>query len=104
MAKYQIKYGIRDGYDGYDGCGEWEDSDATTLEDAKQESYESACQDYDFFSDFDYEAAEEEAKEALGTDAKQVDLDDYVYQRENEDRESCLDYQARKKPDDWEDE
>ena len=78
---WQVKYGLGGGFG---GCGEWEDTDCKTEEEAVNYAYELACEEYDSYSGT-ADALEEDP------DLTEGELDDMWL----EDREDWISYRAR---------
>jgi len=62
MAWY-IKYGMGGGYGGEANVN-WEEVDVDTLAEAEDWAFESACEDFASYGEFDYEAFNEEYPDA----------------------------------------
>lgn len=86
MAKFQIAYGLGGGFG---GCGDWEDCDATTYEEAQNLAYAYACEEYESYGGLHGLRTIEDIMEEEGFD------EEVAYEVWLEERESWLTYKVR---------
>ena len=86
MKKFEIRYGLGGGFG---GAGDWEEIEADSLDDAINQAYEYACQEYDQYDGLHGLLTINDIMEEEGCDY------DYAEQVWMDDRESWIEYEAR---------
>jgi len=92
-SKFEIRYALNGGFGGTENK-EWEDSNASTLDEAEKDAYNHACEEYDGYDGMHGLRSTEdimEEDEVNEDEAQDIWLDE---------REEWLDYEAREKKDD----
>lgn len=85
---FQIRYGLGGGFGGCER-EEWEDSDATSLNEAEKEAWEMACQTYEMYDGMHGLRSVEMIMEEEEVDEEEA------FEFWEEERESWLDYEVR---------
>jgi hypothetical protein len=83
---FEIRYGLGGGFG---GAGEWVPSNASTIEEANDEAYELAKEEYDGFAGSHGLRTVVQIREEEGLDEEEAE-EEY-----NEERDGWLDYEAR---------
>jgi len=91
MRKYKIRYGLSGGFG---GCGEWEKSLSTTLEEAEEEARQCAIELYESYEGLHGLRTVDEIMSDEDCDDEQEALEIY-----NEEVDSWLDYEAKEDKD-----
>lgn len=89
--KFEIRYGLGGGFGGCENK-DWEPIEADSLEEAENEAYEQACQEYEMYEGMHGLRSAYQIMEEDGLD------EDEAEEEWREERESWLDYEARETP------